>query len=67
MCVCASNSLYGQDFALDKYFYYFQNEAVFVVTNWVSEDTSEYTDELELFSCCLFTVTTVAGRRFYTV
>ena len=44
-----------------------ENEAVFVVTNWVSEDTSKYTEELEVLSCCLLTVNTVARRYFYAV
>ena len=44
-----------------------ENEAVFVVTEWVSEDTSKYAEEMEFFSCCLFTVTTVARRYFYAV
>ena len=30
-----------------------ENEAVFVVTNWVSEDTAKYTKELEFPSRCL--------------
>ena len=42
-----------------------ENEAVFVVTNWASEDTSKYTEELEFLSCCLHTVTTVAGQYFH--
>ena len=44
-----------------------ENEAVFVVTNWVSEDTSKYTEELEFLSCCLLTVTTVARQYFHAV
>ena len=34
-----------------------ENEAVVVVTNWASEDTYKYTEELEFPSCCLLTVT----------
>ena len=44
-----------------------ENEAVFVVTNWASEDISKYTEELEFLSCCLLTVTTVARRYFQAV
>ena len=44
-----------------------ENEAVFVVTNWASEDTSKYTEELEFLSCCLLTVTTVARQYFHAV
>ena len=44
-----------------------ENEAVFVVTNWVSEDTAKYTEELEFLSCWLLTVTTVAQRYLNTV
>ena len=44
-----------------------ENEAVFVATNWASEDTAKYTEEVEFLSCCLFTVTTVARRYFQAV
>ena len=44
-----------------------ENEVVFVVTNWVSEDTSKSTEELEFLSCCLLTVTTVARQYFHAV
>ena len=44
-----------------------ENEAVFVVTNWASEDTSKYSEELEVISCCLLTVTTVARQYFHVV
>ena len=44
-----------------------KNEAVFVVTNWASEDTSKYTEELEFLSYCLLTVTTVARQYFHAV
>ena len=32
-----------------------ENEAVFVVTNCASADTSKHTEELEFLSCCLLT------------
>ena len=44
-----------------------ENEAVFVVTNWASEDRSKYTEELKFLSCCLLTVTAVAVRYSNTV
>ena len=44
-----------------------ENEAVFVVTNWASEDTAKYTEELEFLSCCLLAVTTVARQYFHAV
>ena len=44
-----------------------ENEAVFAVTNWASEDTSKSTEELEFLSCCLLTVTTVARQYFHAV
>ena len=44
-----------------------ENEAVFIVTNWASEDTSKYTEELEFLSCCLLTVTAVARQYFHAV
>ena len=45
-----------------------ENEAAFVVTNWASEDTAKYTEELKFLSCCLnLTVTTVARRHFHAV
>ena len=37
-----------------------ENEAVFMVANWASEDTSKYTGELEFLWCCLLMVLTVA-------
>jgi len=37
-----------------------ENEAVFIVTNWASEDTLRYTGELEFLWCCLLMVITVA-------
>ena len=33
-----------------------ENEALIVVTNWASKNTSKYTKELEFLSCCLLTV-----------
>ena len=44
-----------------------ENEAVFVVTDWASGDTSKYTQELEFLSCCLLTVTSVALQYFHAV
>ena len=44
-----------------------ENESVFVVTNWASEDTAKYTEELKFLSCCLLTVTTVARQYFHVV
>ena len=44
-----------------------ENESVFVVTNWASEDTAKYTEELKFLSCCLLTVTTVARQYFHAV
>ena len=44
-----------------------ENEAVFAVTNWASEDTSKSTEELEFLSCCPLTLTTTAQRYLNTV
>ena len=42
-----------------------ENEVLIVVTNWTSKNTSKYTKELEFLSCCLLTVSIIAGRYFH--
>ena len=42
-----------------------ENEALIVVTNWTSKNTSKYTKEPEFLSCCLLTVSIIAGRYFH--